>query len=170
MPIRSELLDTAILEAYAAFSNVPILDTITVIHPDPTKESKYLIEGYEEATLTLETGEQKVFSPAAFRVETPEVSEEGFQDLTITLDNTDLAASNYLEEILSYRKPIEVVFRPYSADDFTKPQMNPPLSLVLREAAANSFELTAQASFADVVNFPFPRTKFTHSVFPALRG
>ena len=160
----------AIKEAFAtAKSNIAIIDSIEVSHPSITSGSLYLVNDLEDLTLTLETGVPILFSATGFQIQMPAKTEQGFQDLTILIDNTDLQVSDFLKETLAYPdEPVTIKYRPYMSNDLTTPQMNPPLVLYLSGARISAKTVSATATFADVINKTFPSELYTKENFPAL--
>ena len=165
----STLLD-AIKEAYAsAPSNEVILDTIELRHAS-IMEPIYLVRNLEDVVLTLETSVTVTFEGAAFRLSLPQSGENGLQELAIAVDNVDRRVSDFFSNAKNFQTPVECVYRPYLDSDHTQPQMNPPLVLYLSDAQVTLFEVTAKATFADILNKKFPSRLYTRAGFPSLGG
>lgn len=161
----------AIKEAFAtAQSNVAIIDTIEVYHPSLLPEQTlYLVKDIVNREMTLENDEVKTFVACGFAINLPEKSSEGLQDLLITIDNTDRAASDFIQAALEMpNEPIQIIYRPYLSNDFSAPQLDPPLVLYLSEVSINRFDVSGRASFADVINKQFLTERYTADRFPAL--
>lgn len=160
----------AIKEAFAtANSKVAILETIEVSHPAIPSGSLYLVKDWQDLTFTLETGIQQLFTAAGFEIQMPARSEQGIQDLTILIDNTDLQVSDFIKETLNFpNEPVTIKYRPYMSNDLTTPQMDPPLVLYLSGARISAKSVSATATFADIINKTFPNELYTKERFPAL--
>lgn len=160
----------AMKEAYAcAPSNDVILETIEIRH-ESIEGSIYLVRNREDVSLTLETAETVLFEGAGFRLAKPKSGENGLQELSISVDNVDRRVSNFFNNAKNFQTPVECVYRPYLDSDHSTPQMDPPLVLYLSDAQITLFEVTAKATFADVINKKFPSKIYTRAGFPSLGG
>lgn len=159
----------AIKEAFAtARTDLAIVDTIEIYHPS-IAERIYLVRDFNDQTFTLETGQDQLFTAGGFTVQLPSKTDKGIQNLNIAIDNTDRRASNFSKESLKYpNESIQVIYRPYLSNDFSQPQMNPPLVLFLSNIDIKVLTVSATASFADIINKPFPSNLYTPARFPAL--
>lgn len=133
------------------------------------QDAFYLVKDLQGHNMTLENNETKYFEASGFKIELPEKNEEGVQDLTIAIDNTDLKVSDFIKEALKIpNQPIQIKYRPYLSNDFSRPQLDPPLVLYLSEVSIDRFEVTGRASFADILNKKFLTEKYTATRFPGL--
>ena len=98
----------------------------------------------------------------------PISGDNGLQELTVSVDNVDREASDYLDSVKTTGVPVQVTYRPYLNSVRTEPQMDPPLVLFLGDAKITVFEVTGRASFADLINKKFPTQLYTRSRFPSL--
>ena len=132
-------------------------------------QTLYIIQDRQERTLTLE-GDlgTKLFSPVGFRFNLPTINNSGLQELTISIDNVDRVMSDFLEKIKGYNSPVVITYRPYLSNDPSKPQMDPPLVLYLRDVVVNAYEISGRATFADIVNKKFPNEIYSRLRFPSL--
>lgn len=130
----------------------------------------YLVREMVPMNLTLENDEVKTFQPCGFKIELPEKSDSGLQDLNIAIDNTDGIVTDFLELAVQVpNQSIRIIYRPYLSSDLTQPQMNPPLVLYMTNASSRGSEVVGTASFSDVLNKTFLSEKYTLQRFPALR-
>jgi len=65
---------------------------------------------------------------------------------------------------------VEMTYRPYLPSDPTKPQMTPPLVLVMTEVRVTSIEVSGRATFANIVNLKYPTQYYDRKRFPGLGG
>lgn len=157
-------------EAYAcAPSNEVILETIQITH-ESIVGSIYLVRNRTDVVLTLETSEVVTFEGAGFRLAKPQSGENGLQELSIGVDNVDRRVSDFFKQAKNFQTPVECTYRPYLASDTSHPQMDPPLVLYLSDARVTLFEVTAKATFADLLNRKFPNKNYTRAGFPSLGG
>lgn len=164
----NEALSEAIKEAYAsAPSDVVILDTLQIDHEDLAGPI-YLVRNRENLTLTLEDLSTEEFEGIAFRMALPAAGDNGVQDLMLTIDNADQRLTDFVNTVKTSLAPVTITYRPYRSDDLTTPQMDPPLVLYLHDINQNSFEVSARASFGDIINRKFPSALYTRSRFPSL--
>lgn len=158
----------AIKEAYAcAPSDVVTIETIELTSPSGAG-SLYLVQQRANLSLGLETGETVEFEAAGFRISLPKTGENGRQELQIAIDNVDRRVSDFINAAKGYPNPIKCIYRPYLSTDLSQPQMNPPLTLSLRNISVVVHEVQAKASFADVLNMPFLSQLYSSSRFPGI--
>ena len=161
-------LTEAIKEAYAlAPSNIVVIETLELTHPS-VGGSLYMVQDRVPLTLTLETGKSVEFEPVPFRFTLPSAGENGRQELRLAIDNIDRRVSDFVNQAKDYPEPVKVIYRPYLSNDFTKPQMNPPLSLSLQQISMTVVEVSGRATFADILNKKFPSELYTRRRFPSL--
>lgn len=162
-------LEEALKEAYAsAPTNVAILETLEISHPSLPSGTLYLIKNREDLTLTLESGQQKLFTACAFNMALPAAGDSGLQELSITIDNIDRQVSDFVAQAVNYATPVQMLYRPYLSNNLTQPQMNPPLALSLTDVTVTVFQVSGKATFADIINTKFPSDFYTRSRFPSL--
>lgn len=166
----SNTLSDAIKEAYAtAPSNEAIFETIQISHVS-IAEPIYLVRNRVDLELTLETSEVVTFTGCGFGMSLPQKSDNGLQELSIAIDNTDRRISDFMAEAKNFVVPVELTYRPYLQSDTTQPQMDPPLVLYLSDVKIGLFDVTAKASFADIINKKYPSEIYTRKRFPSLGG
>ena len=160
----------ALKEAYAsAPSNIVILETIRLVH-SVNGPLVSMVRDRTDHLMTLETNEQVLFEAVPFRFALPDKNDQGIQELSIAIDNVDKRVSDFIKDLRNTEGFITVEYRPYLSNDLTAPQMNPPLILTLTDISINVFEVTARATFADIINRPFPSELYTRARFPSLGG
>lgn len=132
-------------------------------------ESIFLVNGFEDLEMTLETGDKQVFRAAAFRTAAPVRDEQGFADRELTIDNTNREVTDFLESVQTETAQVPIVHRSYLRSDLSAPQ-GAPFRLFLNSAAAGIYEVTGRLSFADVVNKPASARRFDRARFPSLQA
>ena len=157
----------AIQEALASVtSSVVIHHTLELSHPAFVAPFR-LIQELQGRTLKLEDGSAVDFEPAAFKFTLPPVGDNGVQELSIQLDNTDQRISDTVEAVMANPEPITVRYRAYlSTSDV--PEMDAPLTLFLSDIRVTETDVTGRASFADIVNRQFLSDSYTTRRFPGL--
>ena len=118
--------------------------------------------------LRVETGVQKTFEAAAFRMSLPATGDNGLQELSIGIDNIDRRISDFLNIASTYPDPTAVIFRPYLSTDPDTVQMDPPLALYLTDISVTAVEVIGKATFADINNKAFPTERYSRARFPSL--
>lgn len=160
---ESELLRQWFAEGGAAVR----YETVELRHP-AFSQSHYLLTGDHEAvTATLETGQQVAFLPAALQVRLPEKGVQGRESMQVTLDGISRDVLLELErQAVAARAPITLVYREYLDSDLSQPQ--DIRTFTLRNPRCNGNRITAEASFLDAINIPFPRVNYTSQSHPGL--
>jgi len=160
----------ALKEAYAsAPAHIVLLETIRLVHSVQGPLIS-MVRDRSDHTMRLETGEEVLFEAVPFRFALPDKNDQGLQELSIAIDNVDKRVSDFIDNLRAVEGYITVEYRPYLSNDLTAPPMNPPLVLTLTDISINVFEVTARATFADIINRPFPSELYTRARFPSLGG
>jgi Domain of unknown function (DUF1833) len=160
-------LEAALQEAYAtARTDVLLLDTIVI--QQSNGNTLYLVQDRVNHTFATSDGVLHEFEAAAFRFVLPNTGNDGVQELSISIDNVDRRVGLFAEEAAANDASIRVIYSPYIASIPDTPQRNPPLTLFLTDIVITAMELTARASFADVVNKRFLTEFYNRERFPAL--
>jgi len=167
-------LSDALKEAYAsAPSSEVILHTLEIRHPSFSAPIR-VVRDYNDLTVFLESdapadpGSEVLFIAMAFEFTLPEVSKASSPEIEISLDNVSGEIVGYLDAAAQTHDLIEVTYRPYLAGDPSGPQMNPPLTLVIRSVSADIFRVRARAGYADLSNRKFPNEVYDTIRFPGL--
>jgi hypothetical protein len=167
-------LEDALKEAYAsAPASEVILHTLELRHPSFTQPIR-VVRDHAEFTCFLEAdapedpGGEVTFVAMGFDFILPEVSKSTSPEIEISLDNVTGEIIGYLDAAAQTPDMIEVTYRPYLASDPSGPQMNPPLTLVIRSVTADIFRVKARAGFADLANRKFPNEVYDAERFVGL--
>ena len=164
----TDAMTAALKEAYASVpTNVVVLDTLEIYHPSIVGHI-YLVRNLEPLTLTLEDTTTHEFEAANFDLRLPKKSDEGVQDLELKICNVDRRVSDFMDNAANFQSKVVCLYRPYLSNDLTQPQMVPALMLTLSDVQATVYEVTARASFADLVNRKFPNQIYSRATFPGL--
>ena len=162
----------AIKEAFACCpNNVAVLDTLEISHPSVNGgEPIYLVRNTKELVLTLEDSTSHTFEAASFGLTLPKKTDEGVQDLEMKFCNIDRRISDFMDNASHFKTKVVCKYRPYLSNNLSQPQMVPPLMLTLSDIVATVFEVSARASFVDLVNKKFPSEIYSRLTFPSLGG
>lgn len=132
------------------------------------RDSIYTCGGFEDQTVTLETGEQRTFVASALSVSLPPRNASGQQNLNFAVQNVTGEAQQFVDAALEAGVPIRVIFRIYTLGDLSAPQ-EPPLKLVAKTPKFQSGTLQVTASYADIIGRAWPRRRYTATFAPGLR-
>ncbi len=161
-------LDEAIKEAYAlAPATVAHVHSLEIRHPSIV-ESLYIVQGFQNRNLTLETAEVKTFTAIPFAFTLPPSNDSGLQELTLTIDNVGNKVAEFLELAMNFLEPVQVLYRPYLSTDLTEPKWNPPLRLFFTNATVSETQVSGRAAPADFLNRDFLSELYTRTLFPSL--
>lgn len=164
----NEALDAAVREAYAlAPASVVHIHTIELRHESIT-QPLYLVQGFRNMELPLETAAVVVFRATPFRFTLPPTNDTGLQELSLTIDNVGGRASDFCELAMNFPSPVEVRYRPYLSTDLSGPKLNPPLRLFLTNVTISEAQVAGRAVPVDFLNLEFPTVNYTRKLFPAL--
>lgn len=158
----------AIKEAFAVAPSTTVIHETLEVRQVGVQDTVYMVRSRKGILAKDENGVYRKFEPVGFQFSLPPSNEEGFRSLTLAIDNIDRRVSDFINAAKSSRVPVEVVYRPYLSTDLTRPHMNPPLVLYLKDIEVSSFQVTGRATFMDVVNKKFPLELYTRERFPSL--
>lgn len=172
MPVS---MSDALKEAYVcAPPSARILHTLILQHPALSILPDIAVYNGVAWTLALVQDTEdhtlggRLHHACGFRFAQPARDTSGIQELSMAIDNTDERMSQFLEKSKKYNVPCVVRYNAYLVSDKTTPQLNPPMQLFMRDAVITPIEITATATFADIVNKKFPHVLYTRQNFPAL--
>jgi hypothetical protein len=167
-------LSAAIAEAYAsAPTDEVVMHTLEIRHSSFSTPIR-VVRDKRDFTATLEAdapedpGAEVTFIALAFDFILPEVSRSAVPEIEIVLDNVSGEIIGYLDAAAQTAEMLEVTYRPYLLPYISGPQMDPPLTLVIREIRADVFRVRARAGFGDLGNKKFPSEVYTSERFPGL--
>lgn len=167
-------LTAAIQEAYATSrTDVFYLDTLEITHPN-LEAALYIVNDRIDHFLRLEpqgldaAGAVVQFLPVGFRMQLPASGENGVQDLQLAVDNVNREPVALIKKVLGSAVPVQIVYRPYLSNNAEGPQMTPPLTLYLTDCVITATEVTATATYADVLNRVFLSESYAKRRFPSL--
>lgn len=164
----SDSFQDAIKEAFAIAPVNKVIYHTLEIKQDGVQDPIYIVQAREGIVATDEDGNERSFKPVGFEFSLPPANEEGFRSLNIAIDNINRQASDFINKAKENETTVEIIYRPFLSDDLTRPQMDPPLVLYLKEAQATDFQVVGRATFMDVVNKKFPSELYTRKRFPSL--
>lgn len=167
-------LEQALTEAYAsAPASEVILHTLELRHPSFLAPIRVVRDHHDftcflEADAPLDPAGEVTFVAFSFDFVLPEVTKATSPEIEISLDNVSGEIIGYVDAAAQTPDMIEVTYRPYLASDPSGPQMNPPLTLVIRSITADVFRVRARAGFADLSNRKFPNEVYDAERFVGL--
>lgn len=167
-------LSAAIEEAYAtAPAGEVILHTLEFRHPSFVTPLRVVrnnadITATLEASAPVDPSTAVTFVGFAFDLELPDVTTGPSPELMVTIDNVSRDVLVYMDQAANSSDLIEITYRPFLASDLSAPEMDPPLTMVVREVEADIFRITARCGFGDFANRPFPRDVYDLTRFPGL--
>ena len=169
-------LEAAITEAYACVKSDAVnLESLEFRHPALPGSRVFLVKNTVDLSMRLEDGYDgetpgpyKTFTACGFAVKRPAANPDGLQELSLTADDVERRLSDFIKSTLSFPDKLYCVYRLHLNTDLSSPQLNPPLELTLSDVKIGTIQITARASFADLVNRPFPNYYYYRSLFPGL--
>jgi hypothetical protein len=162
-------LTAAIEEAYAsAPADEIVYHTLEFDHPD-FLQPIYVVRDRVDLTATLEDGVTTVtFTAFAFDFHLPPLDQTASPEIVISIDNVGSEIVPYLDAAAQSSDLITVTYRPYLSSDLSAPQMDPPITLVVRDVTADVFKVECRATFGDFANRKFPNDVYNAQRFPGL--
>lgn len=156
----------SILKRLYASSGPEIIHEVLAISDGTV--THYLTRGWDELTVTLETGETVTCTPCGLDLALPARNEDGTQDLNFALCNVDGAASAFVREALRERRTMTLVYRAYTSDDMTEPA-HAPHHFKIKTGSVTATEVQVSAGYFDLLNTAWPRNVYSLNKYPGLR-
>lgn len=167
-------LSAAIREAYAsAPASEIVYHTMELWHP-AWSEPVRVVRDWNTLRARLEAGAPRNasqwvdFVPFAFDFSLPDVTAGALPEIVVTVDNAGAELVSYLDAAANSADKVELIYRPYLESDLSAPNMNPPLTLYIREIGVDVLRITARAGYTDLGNRKFPNQLYTSERFPGL--
>ena len=157
----------------SAPTDIVLIETLELLHdsfPAPIRITNQLqaITASLEDTAPANPGATVTFQPISFQLVLPRAGDGGSQTLDITISNVDQVAANALQIAMDNPGPVTVIYRLYTSDNLTEPAENPPTTLVLESAVADSQKLVAKARNNDNISRKFPKDIYNIYDHPGL--
>lgn len=164
----NQSLQDAIKEAYTLVPADQVILQTLEIRQEGVQDPLYIIDSRLPFTADDENGVSHTYTPVGFQITLPPSNEDGTQALNITIDNINRSVTDFIQTALSQEVPVTVIYRPYMNDDPSAPQFDPPLVLYLKDIQVSIFQVSAKATFMDIINKKFPSELYTRARFPTL--
>lgn len=128
----------------------------------------WFTRGWDELTVTLETGEQVTCTPCGMDLALPARNDDGTQDLTFALSNIDGQASGFIRAALRDNREMNLVYRTFTSDDLNAPA-NAPHRFLIKNGNTTATQASLNAGYFDLLDTGWPRNVFDLNNFPGLR-
>ncbi len=154
-------------------ANVDIYDTLELQHPTFDEPVRVVADVIDDLVLTLEDGatfnggEAVTFSAVSFIAEVPAYAEGKAPECQVTIDNVARLLIPYLNNAITVRADLTVVWRQFRSDMTDAPCYG-PVTFTLRRVTVNGTRVTGTAKLDDLVNMKFPRKIYTIAEYPGL--
>ncbi|HAT1572061.1 TPA: DUF1833 domain-containing protein [Kluyvera cryocrescens] len=150
---------------YASGGDEVILDTLQITVGG---QSYWLTRGWDDITVTLETGGKATFTGSAIDVALPARNSDGTQDLKFAISNIDGVVSTAIRNALDNLSSASLTFRRYVSTDLSAPAA-PPFTLSIKEGSWTATEVQITAGYMNILDTAWPRYRYTLADFPGLR-
>ena len=150
---------------YASGGDEVILDTLQITVGG---QSYWLTRGWDDITVTLETGTQAIFTGSAIEIALPARNADGTQDLKFAISNIDGVVSTAIRNALDNLSNASLTFRRYVSTDLSAPA-SPPFTLAIKEGSWTATEVQITAGYMNILDTSWPRYRYTLTDFPGLR-
>lgn len=127
----------------------------------------------EDTALTIETGadfnaeESVTFQAVQFWADRPELAEGQVPTCKITIDNVARYMVPILDNAMTYKADLTVLYREYRSDDPSEPCYG-PIEFVIKKVSMNGTQIAGTAMIDNLGNKKFPKRIFTATEFPGL--
>lgn len=159
------MTSTVLNRLYASGGDEVILDTLQITVGG---QSYWLTRGWDDITVTLETGGKATFTGSAIDVALPARNSDGTQDLKFAISNIDGVVSTAIRAALDNLADASLTFRRYVSTDLSAPA-SPPFTLTIKEGYWTATEVQITAGYMNILDTAWPRFRYTLPLFPGLR-
>lgn len=151
---------------YASGGDDVVIPTLEIKHA--AFETMRTCAGFEDQTVTLETGETVTFEASGLDVSLPKRDASGQQNLTFAIENVTGIAQRAIDDAMAAGGQIQVIYRTFLESDLSTPS-EPPLKMVLIGADFEGSAVQVMASHQDLINYAWPRQRYTAEYAPGLK-
>lgn len=128
----------------------------------------YLYAGFEDITVTLESGEEVVAQPSPIEAALLKKDNSGNQSLVLGFSNVTGEVLDYINDAFADDETVYITYREYLTDDLSKPA-KPSVIMTAHGVDVQESTVKVQAGYFDVINTGFNREIYTADHFPGLR-
>ncbi|ELM7985861.1 DUF1833 family protein [Escherichia coli] len=150
---------------YTSGGDEVIIDTLQITVGG---QSYWLTRGWEDITVSLETGNKATFTGSAIDVALPARNVDGTQDLKFAINNIEGVVSSAIRNALDNLSNATLTFRRYISTDLSAPA-TPPFTLAIKEGSWTATEVQFTAGYMNILDTAWPRFRYTLPLFPGLR-
>lgn len=154
-----------VVYASAPFAEV-IVPTLEITHAaiDPIR----LCTGFENVMATIEDESVVEFEAAGIEISLPKRDPSGQQNLTFAIDGVSGIAQDRIDTALEAGGQVAITYRSYLASDLTA-AAEPALVMTLVSARFEKGLVQLQAAYHDLLNYAWPRSRYTAEFSPGIR-
>lgn len=120
-----------------------------------------------EADAPLNGGEEVLFQAVMFTFKLAAQTDARISGMEISIDNATKIISTYLDEAVTTRSPMTVIYREWLSDDLTQPRIIIG-SMTIPKVTSAVLTVNATAEFTDLVNKKFPNKLYRPSDYRGL--
>lgn len=128
----------------------------------------FFVQGYEDFTALLETGETVDFKQFAMQIAKPARNADGSQDLKFALCNIDGAVSAAIRDALASRLKMTATLRTYFDTDASAPSQR-PFKFEIKSGQWTPIQVDVTAGYRNIMDTAWPRLLYTLDKFPGIR-
>ena len=150
---------------YTSGGDEVIIDTLQITVGG---QSYWLTRGWEDITVSLETGNKATFTGSAIDVALPARNVDGTQDLKFAINNIEGVVSSAIRNALDNLSNATLTFRRYISTDLSAPA-TPPFTLAIKEGSWTATEVQITAGYMNILDTAWTRFRYTLPLFPGLR-
>jgi hypothetical protein len=151
---------------YASGGDDVIIPTLEIKHA--AFEPIRTCAGFDDQTVTLETGEEVTFIASGLDVSLPARNASGQQNLNFAIENVTGIAQRAIDDAMAAGGQIQIIYRTFLESDLSTPA-EPPLRMVLVGAEFEGSAVQVTASYFDLINYAWPRDRYSTDFSPGLR-
>lgn len=157
------LIETVYASAPSDYVIIPSLE-ILITGADPIR----LVSAYKDYDLTDENNVTHTYMASGFDYKEPAKNTSGQQSLAFAIANVTGEAQTAVEQALNSDDRAQVILRFHLSTDLGAPAKK-PIKMVMTGGTFEGNILNINASYVDILNYAWPRERYTNSLAPGLR-
>lgn len=125
------------------------------------------VQGFENQMLGID-GVYHEFTAAAISVALPSSNTSGQQSLRFSIGGINNIVQRYVDEALESSTPITLIYREYLESDKSAPARQPYI-MAMSGIQLEGDEAQFEASYWDILNYAWPRQRYTEETAPGIK-
>ena len=161
--MASNLLSVVFASAPSGYVLLPTLE----FRSDGFEDLIRVVEGFEDVTVNLPSGESAVFEACAMKVALPKHDSSGQQAIQLGMVNLMGEVSRIIDQTHKAGYPVRMTYRLYLSTNLEEPA-ELPMQMIVKDVTMQGAMAKITASYNDMTGTAWPRERYTSQFSPGL--